>query len=56
MRKKIKYFLWKLGFWPNNCPYCGKKLMEHGYPPNTRWTCEQGKGGLNDCEFNKKKK
>jgi len=46
--KKIKLFLWHINLWPNKCPYCGKKLLEHGfYGHNQRWTCPNV-----TCEFN----
>ena len=48
---RVKYFLWKLGLWPNKCPYCGLPLMVHGFPPNERWTCQEG-SDLRECRFN----
>ncbi len=52
MWKKIKYWLWKLDLWPesNQCPYCGKKLLQHGYVPDERWTCQDGRV-IRDCKF-----
>lgn len=45
---KIKLFLWKLGFCTAKCPYCGKKLIRHGFELDERFTCPD-----DNCEFNK---
>jgi len=48
MMAKIKLFLWKIGLYPNKCPYCGKELLNHGFPGyNERWTCPN-----EECRFN----
>lgn len=44
----MKLVLWQWGFYPNKCPYCGSDLMEHGFPPNSIWTCT----GHENCIFN----
>ncbi len=52
MIKKFRYWLWVLGLGGDKCPYCGEKLMEHGFWPNDRWTCQEG-STMRSCEFNK---
>ncbi len=47
MKNWLKYWLWKLGLWGNNCPYCGNELMQHGFEPNERWSCN-----TEGCRFN----
>lgn len=51
MIKKIKYWLWEIGFYDNDCPFCHRPLMAHGFPPSERWTCQEG-SILRECEFN----
>jgi len=42
----FRMLLWQLGL-IRNCPYCGKKLLEHGFRPNQYYTCPTDK-----CRFN----
>ena len=43
----IKYVAWIFGL-RTNCPFCGGKLIQHGYQPNEYYTCSD-----NSCRFNK---
>ena len=44
----MRMVLWKWGLGPDNCPYCGSELMEHGFTPYGYFTCQ----GHKDCPFN----
>lgn len=45
----FKIFLWKLGLYNDNCPFCHNKLLGHGfgeYGMPAYYTCE-----TKECEF-----
>ena len=45
--QKMRHWLWKHDLY-NKCPYCCSELMEHGFDPNTVYTCTNEK-----CSFGK---
>ena len=32
MFESLKLFLWKIGVYPDKCPFCGSKLVKVGFP------------------------
>jgi len=49
MLEKVKLFLWKIGLWPDKCPYCGSKLKPVGFPKDfyQHYVCPN-----RNCKFN----
>jgi len=43
----FRHALWHLGIGVDKCPYCRRKLAVHGFFPNERYSCPDGK-----CRFN----
>ncbi len=45
-KHSIRYGLWMLNL-RKSCPYCGDKIITHGFYPDERYTCENM-----ECKFN----
>jgi hypothetical protein len=44
--RSFRYGLWMLNL-RKNCPFCGDKIITHGFEPDARYTCENM-----ECRFN----
>ncbi len=51
MMARLRLLLWKLGLGPDNCPYCGSRLIEHEGFVMHYWTCPR-----EGCAFNAEKR
>lgn len=47
---RFKIFLWKLGFYKNNCPYCNEQLVQHYAPDGSLFVVYDCY--TKDCKFN----
>jgi hypothetical protein len=45
-RRSLRYGLWMINL-RKSCPYCGDKIITHGFEPDERYTCENI-----ECRFN----
>jgi hypothetical protein len=44
--RSFRYGLWMLNL-RKSCPYCGDKIITHGFEPDERYSCENM-----ECRFN----